>query len=90
MAQARALRQQARTGGLERFGIKSGVTDEFQSLTQARNCLSHRRGIVGSEDCTDTSKTKLVLELWKWRMFVTQPNGSEIDIDEERLSEAKL
>ena len=44
----------------ETFGIKSGVSDEFRSLTQARNCLSHRRGIVGAEDCTDTSKTKLV------------------------------
>jgi hypothetical protein len=70
----------------ERFGIKSGVTDEFQSLTQARNCLSHRRGIIGPEDCTDTSKTKLVLDLWKWRVFIIQPSGSEIDIDEEKLS----
>jgi hypothetical protein len=68
------------------YGIKSGVSDEFHSLNQARNCLSHRRGMVAIEDCTDEAKTKLVVNLWGWRMFVSQPDGSQIDVDEEKLN----
>jgi hypothetical protein len=69
----------------ERFGIKTGLADEFQSLTKARNCLSHRRGIVGAEDCTDAAKTKLVLEFSAFEVFAKQPDGSEVVLSDGAL-----
>lgn len=70
-----------------KFGIKTGLVDEFQSLTKARNCLSHRRGVVGPEDCTDPDKTKLLLQFCTFEVFVRQPDGSELMLTAEALNQ---
>lgn len=36
-----------------RFGIKSNHTQYLVSISQARNCLTHRLGRVGVEDCQE-------------------------------------
>ncbi len=72
----------------QRFGLKTNIADEFQSLWQARNCLTHRRGVVGPEDCKDASQTgKLVVKFGAWDVFAAQPDGSEIILDEDAFSE---
>lgn len=35
----------------QRYRFDTGFGHYFRSLTQARNCLTHRHGIVGAEDC---------------------------------------
>lgn len=44
----------------ERFGISTGNERYLRSLTQARNCLSHRRGHIGPEDCGSDNKFHLL------------------------------
>lgn len=34
----------------KRYGFKTGMGHYYESLTQARNCLTHRKGIVGEKD----------------------------------------
>ena len=61
------------------FGIKLDVADGFDSLTAARNCLSHRRGVVEARDCNEGSK--LVVRYWEPAVIVQQPDGSELRAD---------
>lgn len=46
----------------DKFGIRTRLADEFKSLSKARTCLSHRRGVIGLEDCSDVANPRLVLE----------------------------
>ena len=72
----------------QRFGLKTNIADEFQSLWQARNCLTHRRGMVGSEDCKDPLEPgKLVVKFGAWEVFASQPDGSEIVLNEDAFSQ---
>jgi len=69
------------------FGIKLEVADGFDSLTAARNCLSHRRGVIEARDCNENGK--LVIRYWEPAMIIQQPDGSEISAD-NAIREAKV
>jgi len=60
------------------FGIAVPPKDHFSSLTTARNCLSHRRGILGKEDCDATGK--FVLSYMRPEILIKAPGGEEIII----------
>ncbi|WP_293575818.1 hypothetical protein [Phaeobacter sp.] len=64
----------------QRFGVKSAFKEYLLLVNQARNCLTHRRGIVGPEDVKDQSQFTL-----KWRgldIFAEEPDGNKIDLTE--------
>jgi hypothetical protein len=52
----------------EEFGIQSQFEAHVLTLNQARNCLVHRLGIVGSEDVTEDEK--LVIKWFAVRMLI--------------------
>lgn len=59
----------------ERYGIDCQIGDLLDSLVRARNCLSHRRGIVAPRDCNEDSRLTL-----KWLGFdvvVVDPAGEQ-------------
>jgi len=60
------------------FDIKIPQSNYLISINQARNCMTHRRGIVGSEDCID-SKELIV----KWNgidVYAETPSGEKISL----------
>jgi hypothetical protein len=61
------------------FGIVLNLADGFDSLTAARNCLSHRRGVIEARDCNENGK--LVIRFWEPAVIIQQPDGSEISAD---------
>ena len=76
----------------EHYGLDTGHLGYFQSLTQARNCLTHRAGQVGDVDCGSTGYLEL-----RWLGFsatIAEADGTvhEItldtpgDIDSRRFS----
>jgi hypothetical protein len=58
---------------LNRFGIYPNNSDFIITINQARNCLTHRRGIVGVEDCYD--KQKLEIKWIGFDIFLETPSG---------------
>jgi hypothetical protein len=60
------------------FGIAVPLKDHFSSLTTARNCLSHRGGILGKEDCDASGK--FVLRYMRPEILIKAPSGEEIII----------
>jgi len=60
------------------FGIEVPLKDHFASLTTARNCLSHRRGILGKEDCDATGR--FVLRYMRPEILIKAPSGEEVII----------
>lgn len=57
------------------FDIDAAEASHFHGLTAARNCLTHRLGIVGPEDCT--KEGALVLTWRAAELVVTTPAGVE-------------
>ncbi len=58
---------------LERFGIGPKNPNYILSISKARNCLAHRRGIIGQEDCLTTKELEV-----KWLgfdIFIETPSG---------------
>lgn len=58
-----------------RFGISAAYAAEMISIRQARNCLTHRLGIVGPKDIGDSTTLSII-----WRtsqIFGYNPDGSE-------------
>lgn len=51
----------------------------FHSIKQARNCVTHRGGVVGKRDI-GTDQT-LRLKWWRIRLFLKGESGKETDID---------
>jgi len=62
----------------ENFGITTDAKKHLSSLTNARNCLSHRGGVVGRRDCNQGDC--LILKYRKLRSFAKQPSGEEFDM----------
>jgi hypothetical protein len=62
-----------------RFGFKLDIADNLDSLTAARNCLSHRRGIIEKADCNDDDA--LLLRYWRPYVHVQEPDGKETALD---------
>lgn len=59
----------------ERFGVGPGYPEALTSINQARNCLAHRRGVVGSEDCNDGDE--LLLRWWPIQFYSKTPDGKK-------------
>ena len=62
----------------ERFGVTTGKEAYFQAIKQARNCVTHRRSIVGVKDADDNGE--LHLKWWRVRMFIKLDSGKEIEM----------
>lgn len=74
---SRGFSQRGIRGKLEQLKAQFGITPEapecLSSISQARNCLAHRRGVVGREDC-DGADSMCV----RWRRleaFYEHPEG---------------
>ncbi|MBL8576130.1 MAG: hypothetical protein JNK47_02805 [Mesorhizobium sp.] len=58
------------------LGIEETFTPTFVALNQARNCLAHRRGVVGLPDATEGGKFVM-----RWRAFaVTLEDGRDLSL----------
>jgi Mg2+ and Co2+ transporter CorA len=64
----------------QEFGISTDAKEQLESFTWARNCLSHRGGIVADRDCNDGEM--FVLKFHRLRVFVKQPSGEETEARE--------
>ncbi len=68
---------------LERLNNDFGIVlvqhpDCFLSINQARNCLTHRRGVVGNEDCF---QAKELAVRWKGIDIIAEtPSGEKISL----------
>lgn len=61
-----------------RFNLKPDHPEHINGIQQVRNCLTHRHGIVGKEDCDDGDELNL-----KWMgfdLFIETPTGETIDL----------
>lgn len=63
----------------ERFNISTEREHYFTGIKQARNCLAHRRGIVGIED-VDEKDHILRLQWWRMEVFARTELGKEISL----------
>ena len=64
----------------DRFRVNPKYPEYLQTINKARNCLTHRRGIVGLEDCNDDNDLKI-----NWLgidVFIEEPNGNKTFINE--------
>lgn len=65
-----------------RFHIHTGFGTHFETLTAARNCLTHRHGIVAEKDCNDDGTLDLT---WLGaNTSITEPNGREHSLSLEK------
>jgi hypothetical protein len=63
---------------LHAFGIKIDQAEYLISINQVRNCLTHRRGIVGIEDCINTEEL-----IVKWKgidIYIQNPSSEKIPL----------
>lgn len=60
------------------FSVSTNKPEYLLSINQARHCLTHRRGIVGSEDCLLENKLSV-----KWvgiDVFAQKPSGDKVPL----------
>jgi hypothetical protein len=57
------------------LGIQTPLKDHFFSITTARNCFSHRRGVLGKEDCDAAGR--FVLRYLRPEFLIKAPSGKE-------------
>jgi hypothetical protein len=67
----------------EEFQLETSIPDDFRSLNLARNCLSHRRGIVGEQDCNEDGQ--LVIKFLTMELSIAHADGRETRVDETVL-----
>jgi hypothetical protein len=60
----------------ESFGVQSNREKYFKCINQARNCITHRRGIVGVKDLSEDGQFHL--SWWRMEMFIETESGKEI------------
>lgn len=60
------------------FGVQTGKKDYLISINRIRNCLTHRRGIVGVADMQDEGSLKL--KWWGMELFIETPSGETISL----------
>lgn len=58
-----------------RFGITSDKEKYFSSINQARNCITHRKGNVGTEDLRDEKTFRLIW--WGFNLYAETPSGEK-------------
>lgn len=66
----------------ETLGLAVDYTPMFASLNAARNCLSHRRGVVGREDLRD-GVDRLTITWPAWVILAVLADGSEVELNED-------
>ena len=63
----------------ESYGLRTpGVSDQVISISYARNCLTHRRGVVGPEDIRDNSTDGFVVHWKKMELTAHGEEGSRV------------
>lgn len=60
------------------FGIASHKAKYLPSIAKARNCVAHRRGIVGESDVD--AAHELTLEWWTMEVIAVTPAGEEVNL----------
>lgn len=63
----------------EEFNVKIEKPDYLVLISKARNCLTHRLGIVGTEDCDDNGK--LIVKWMGLEIYAENPSGETIPLD---------
>jgi hypothetical protein len=63
----------------EKFNVKTQKNEYLISIHHARNCLTHRRGVVGKEDCADNDA--LIIKWIDIDIYAEQPSGEIIPLD---------
>jgi len=61
-----------------RFNIFTDKDKYFPSINQARNCITHRRGVVGVEDLKGNDTLQLIW--WAFDIIALLPDGKEIPL----------
>lgn len=56
--------------------IQNAGVEKIKSIAKARNCITHRRGIVGDDDC-DKNTGEMAINWDYWRVFARHSNGVE-------------
>lgn len=69
---------------IERFAVSPAYPSYLLSLNRVRNCLTHRRGIVGDEDLH--GKTELSIKWFGLDVFIQEPDGKKHLLNEMRSS----
>jgi hypothetical protein len=72
----------------KKFNVAAGNTEALITIHQARNCLTHRHGIVGPEDCYGTQDMII-----KWSgidLYGETPSGEKIPIPLEPLPDGGI
>jgi hypothetical protein len=64
---------------MTRYNIGTSKSDYFTAIKQVRNCITHRRGIVGTKDVGQDGK--LHLTWWRMRLFLKGESGQEVDME---------
>jgi hypothetical protein len=64
----------------QRFGVAAERPSHLLSLSRARNCLTHRRGVVGDDDLRGA--TEFSIQWLGLNMFIEEPNGTRHPFDE--------
>jgi hypothetical protein len=60
------------------FNVLTNKEKYFPSINQARNCITHRRGVVGVEDLKGNDDLQLIW--WAMDTIVQLPDGKEIPL----------
>lgn len=63
------------------FGILIPYTDELLSINAARNCMTHRAGIVGAMDVNDPTQSAFVLRYMTCGVACNTPEGQKLIIN---------
>jgi hypothetical protein len=58
------------------FSVQTSKEKYFKSINQARNCIAHRRGIVGGDDLRGDSQLKIAW--WALDTHIETSNGDKI------------
>lgn len=71
-----------------RFGFDTSQLLNIPSIQDARNCLTHRAGVVSNNDVNEDGKLKV-----KWLAFdafIEEPNGNKVDLNSPIGAPVKL
>jgi len=63
------------------YSVSPSNSDYLRTLNQARNCLTHRRGVVARVDCNKSDK--LSIDWLGVHFLIVEPNGSTHVIDRQ-------
>jgi hypothetical protein len=73
----------------DKFGIRSGIHGHLLTINQMRNCLTHRRGVVGLEDVkNDSERRSLRVTYLAFEVVCEGPNGRVEPLGPDRIIQA--